>query len=101
MRKLIRYIIVVLTVLISLYTLLIVIESIRFNNEVGVHPIIKIDEEKKVLGFESGIVDKTYTGIGYTFTYEYNVVREENSDVVNIQVISGKFKLFGKVLLFA
>lgn len=101
MRKIFKIIVITIAVLLTNFTLLIIVEAIRFQNKLGSLPIILIDEEKKSIYLEPGLQTKEYYGIGYSFKYEYNVIMKEDSDAVQVMVLAGEFKLFYKKMLFA
>lgn len=73
----------------------------RFKNNTKIEPIILINQDKIDLTSEVGKVNKKYFGFGYTIEYEFFVDKQEDSDQVQINVISGEFKLFDKILLSA
>ncbi len=96
---------IVLIVIVISYVLYIGIELIRFNNYLGIHPLINVRNGDIYVDVytdkESNSCTEKYYGIGYTIEYEYYIDREENSDVQLQRLISGEFKLFGKFVLGA
>ena len=78
-----------------------VFEVIRFNNNLGVKPLIAVGPIDVNIEVGNNLKEEKISGIGYTFKYEYLVERNENSDSQINKVISGEFKLFDKFLLSA
>ena len=46
------------------------------------------------LSSEVGLVYKKIIGLGFTVKYKYSVEKEENSDSIQVIILSGEFKLF-------
>ena len=94
-----KRILIIIASLIAVYIVLVGIELYRFNNDTGKPPIILLDQDEINISSSIGRVDKSYYGLGYTIKYKYNIICEENSDVISVQILEGDFKLFNKILL--
>ena len=100
MKKL-KIIGIILIAIIVIFTLFVIVELTRFNNHLGVEPLIKTGVTDFYVGTDSNLSKEKMHGIGFTVEYEYFVQREENSDNQINEVISGEFKLFDKIILSA
>ena len=92
---------IILIVIIVIYTLFVTVELIRFNNNLGVEPLIKTGVIDSYVSTDSNLSKEEMYGIGFTVEYEYFVQREENNNNQINEVISGEFKLFDKIILSA
>ncbi len=92
---------IVFVAIIVAYALLVTVELIRFNNHLGVEPLIKTRVTDFYVSTGRELPKEKMYGIGYTVEYEYFIQRKENSDNQINEVISGEFKLFDKVILSA
>ena len=101
LMKKIKIIGAVLLIIVFCYIVFIMVEVNRFNNNLGVRPLIIIDSIYVDIETGSNIQKEKMTGLGYTFEYEYLILKDENSDNQINKVISGNFKLFDKFLLSA
>lgn len=99
--KKIKIIGAVLLIIVFCYIVFIMVEVNRFNNNLGVRPLIIIDSVYVDIEAGSNIQKEKIIGLGYTFEYEYLILKDENSDNQINKVISGNFKLFDKFLLSA
>ena len=100
MKKL-KIIGIILIAIIVIFTLFVIVELTRFNNHLGVEPLIKTGVTDFYVGTDSNLSEEKMHVIGFTVEYEYFVQREENSDNQINEVISGEFKLFDKIILSA
>lgn len=90
-----------LLIIILCYIVFIMVEVNRFNNNLGVRPLIVINSVYVDVETGSNIQKEKITGLGYTVNYEYLTLQDENSDNHISKIISGNFKLFDKFLLSA
>ncbi|MDD2238918.1 MAG: hypothetical protein PHH51_03455 [Bacilli bacterium] len=96
-----KKVLIILCFLILIYIIFIFIEIKRFNNSTKIEPLILIDQDKIDLTSEEGMVNKKYIGLGYTIEYEFFVDKKENNENTQVDVVSGEFRLFDKILLSA
>lgn len=92
---------ILLLIIIICYIIFVVVEVNRFNDNLGVRPLIIIDSVYVDIEAGSNIQKEKIIGLGYTFEYEYFILKDENSNNQINKVISGNFKLFDKFLLSA
>ncbi|MDD4706109.1 MAG: hypothetical protein PHS24_02715 [Bacilli bacterium] len=95
-----KKVLIIIGFLLLIYLIFIFIETKRFNNNTKIEPLILLNQDKIDIASEEGMVKKKYFGLGYTIEYEFLVNKKENKPV-QIDVISGEFRLFDKILLSA
>ena len=86
----------ILILIVLVYSIFIFIEVKRFNNNTKIEPLILLNHDKIDLTSEVGKINKKYFGLGYTIEYEIFI-----SNDAQINVVSGEFRLFDKILLSA
>lgn len=97
--KKVKIVVVILLAVIIAYSIFITVEVSRFNNNLGVKPLITIGTIDVNIKAGTNITEEKINGIGYTIEYEHLVKREETTDIQIDKVISGQFKLFDKFIL--
>lgn len=103
MKKVWKVIGIIILAIVIIYSIFITIEVVRFNNIVGCKPLIilkdtSVDTTKEIV---TGLSEEKYTSLGFTVEYQTNIIREENSDNIQIAIMGGEFKLFDKIILSA
>ena len=100
MKKL-KIIFVSILSFIFLFIIFIIIEVVRFNNNLYIKPMIQIGPIETKIEVGNNIHNEKMKGIGYTLEYEYVAIRKEDSDHQTNKLVSGNFKLFGKFMIFS
>lgn len=101
MKKALKMVILVLISIIIIYAIYIGVEVYRFNNKLGRKPLITTGTINVKIAAGNNLQIEKINGLGFSIQYEYLVSYKENSDHQVLQVFSGNFKLFDKILLSA
>lgn len=97
--KAVKIIAVALAVLLVGYALFVCVDSVRLHkaslaaSAAPAKPLVTVSQDTRT---EQGIDRLTYTGLGYTVTYETSA-REDGQTHVD----GAEFRLFGKILVWA
>lgn len=98
--KKVKLVCIIILILFFVYGIYIGIELKRFETKIGTKPLIVIGNIDSNVKVGSDITKEKIKGIGFTVEYELKYIKTSD-DLINAHVISGKLKLFDKILLGA
>lgn len=101
MKKMIKIISITVLIILFIFTIFILEESIRLSRISGAKPLIITKIDTNIKANNSKLKEEVYHSIGYTIKYEY--LKDENSTEDNIMylIIGEEFRLFDKILIWA